>query len=65
MSHAHYLTGRLAISAIYQLFGDRTGRFLRYCHLKFDKEVISDGFKAHSRVFRGGGLILVAELLWS
>ena len=32
---------------------DRFGRSLRFCHLEFDKEAISDGFMAHSRVFRG------------
>ncbi len=33
-----------ALSTIYPLFVDRFGRFLRFYHLEFDKEAISDGF---------------------
>ena len=42
------------------LFVDRFERFLQFWHLKFDKESISNGFMAHSRIFlrSGGGVIL-------
>ncbi len=39
------------VSAICQCFVDRIGRSLRFCQIEFDKEVISDNFMAHSRVF--------------
>ena len=43
----------------YLRFVDRFGRNLWFCHLKFDKEAISDGFMAHFRVFlRGRGVEL-------
>ncbi len=32
--------------------------FLRFCYLEFVKEDISDGFMAHSRVVKGGGVLL-------
>ncbi len=38
--------------AIYPLCVDRFGRSLRFFHLAFDEEAISDGFMAH---FSGGG----------
>ncbi len=52
------LTGRLAVSAISPLFVVRFGRSLRFNHLEFDKEAISDVFMAH-RVFRGGGRVIL------
>ena len=58
MSQTHSLTGRFAVSAISALFVIRLGRFLRFCHIEFDKEAISDVFVAHSRVFREGVVIL-------
>ncbi len=36
-------TSRLALSAISPLFVDQFGRSLRFYHLDFDKEAISDG----------------------
>ena len=49
-SVTHSLTERLALSAIYLLFVDRFRRSLLFCHLKFNKEAISDGIIAHSRI---------------
>ena len=46
-----------AVSAIPPLFVNRFERSLRFCYLEFDKEVIVDGFMAHSRVFMGGGIL--------
>ena len=43
--------GRLAVSAISQLFVDRFGHSLQFCH---NKKAIDDGFMADSRVFREG-----------
>ncbi len=51
-SLSHSLTGRLAFSSISQLFVDRNGRSLHFCHKEFDKEAISDGFMTHFCVFR-------------
>ena len=36
-------TERLAVSVLPSLFVDRFGSSLRFCHIEFDKEVISDG----------------------
>ncbi len=44
----------LAFSSLTPLFVDRFGRSLGFCHPEVDKEAISDGFMAHSRVFRMG-----------
>ena len=56
-THFHHLfTGRLALSAMYPLFLGRFRRSLRFRHLEFDKEVISDGFMAQFRVFREEGV---------
>ena len=41
---------------IYPVFVDRFGRSLRFCHLEFDMEAISDGFMVHIRVL-GEGMI--------
>ena len=41
MSQTHSLTtSPFALSTISQLFVDRFGPFLRFCHQEFDKEVI-------------------------
>ncbi len=37
------MTSRLAFSTIYPLFMDQYGRSLQFCHIKIDKEAISDG----------------------
>ncbi len=37
----------------YPLFVGRFGHSLRFYNLEFDEKAISDGFMAHSRVFRG------------
>ena len=54
MSQTHSLMGSLAFSSISPLFMDRFGRYLRFCHPEFYKKAISDGFLAHSHVFRRG-----------
>ena len=38
----HSLTGRLAFMSISPLFVDRFGSSLRFSHLEFDREAISD-----------------------
>ena len=47
---------RLAGLVISTLFVERFRRSLWVCYLEFVKEAISDGFMAHSRIFREGGL---------
>ncbi len=67
-SLAHSLTGRLAVSTIYPLFGDQFRRSLRFCHLIFDKEVISGGCRSEYVRYRWGFWILIAirvDILWS
>ncbi len=51
MSCTDSFTERLDISAISPLFMVRIGRSLRFCHLEFYKQAISDVFK----VFLGRG----------
>ena len=34
------------------LFVDRFGRYLRFCHLEFDKEAISNGYSRESAQYR-------------
>ncbi len=46
---------RLAVLALSPLFVNRFGCSLQFCHLEYDEEAISDGYMAHSRVFRGEG----------
>ncbi len=54
-SFTPYLTGCLALSVIFPLSVDQFECSLQFCHIEFDEEVISDGF----RVFmEGEGLIL-------
>ena len=44
MSQTHSLTkSRLALLTISPLFVDGYERSLRFCHIEFDKEAISDG----------------------
>ncbi len=45
----------LSLSSISSLFVYRFWTFLRFCHLEFDEEAISDDFTAHS--------ILLGELV--
>ena len=52
-SLSHSLTGRFALLVISPLFVDRFERSLKFCQQEFDKEAISDGYMAHSRVFMG------------
>ena len=55
MSQAHSLTDkRLAFSSIYPLLVDRIGRDLRFCHLEFDMEAISDVLRVETPVSVGG-----------
>ncbi len=43
MSRTHSVCpGRLAITAISQLFVDRFGRSVRFCNIEFDENAISD-----------------------
>ncbi len=67
MSHSltPSLTWRLSLSAISPLFLGRLGHFLRFCHLEYNDEVLSDGFMEHSRVFRGGGWIFSELECWA
>ena len=66
MSQTHSLTHKcLAFLAKYPLFVDRFGRSLRFSHLEFDKEAISEYFMAHSRVHRGWILSYFRELSFS
>ncbi len=37
------MMSRFAYSTVSPLLVDRCGRSLQFCHLEFDKEVISDG----------------------
>ncbi len=59
MSQTHSLNpsfnGRVPLSAVSALYVDRFGRSLRFCNLEFDEETIFYGFKAHFRVYSGGG----------
>ncbi len=51
--------GVVFYSDISQLFFvDWFGCHLRFCHLEFLREAISDGFMAHSRVFKGGYFLI-------
>ena len=51
---------------IFPLFVDRFGRSLRFCHLEFDKEAITDGFKSHSDVFREeGDISVIGGSIWT
>ena len=59
MSHTHFLTKRLVVSA--PLLWICFGRSLRSCHLEFDKEAISDGFMAHSCIFNGGRVWILSD----
>ena len=45
---------RLALSNISPLFVDRYGRSLRFCHLEFNYEDISDGSRSKSAGSGGG-----------
>ena len=48
------------------LFVDRLGCSLRFYLLEFDKEVITDGYKSHSHVFREEcDIAVVCGLIWT
>ena len=59
MSKTHSaMTSRLAFSTISPLFVDRFGRFLRFCHIEFDKGGIFDGCMNENARCRWGVLNL-------
>ncbi len=50
MSQTHSRTKE----TISPLFVDQFGRYLRFCHLEFDKEAISDGCRSENARYRWG-----------
>ncbi len=61
MSVPHSVTGCFVISSISPLFMDRFGGSIRFCHLDFDKDGISEGKKGIPRGIRHS-LINIAYL---